>query len=50
MSALFKRNAAYRQDGEKAVAARLVRVAMILSFTLAGVAGAYFGTLYLITH
>ena len=29
---------------------RSVRMAMILSFSILGVAGAYFGTLYLIAH
>lgn len=49
MRVLLSRNAPYRQEGS-AVAPRVVRIAMVLSLTLVGVAGAYFGTLYLITH
>ena len=48
MRILLSKNGPYRQEG--AEAPRLVRFAMILSVALAGVAGAYFGTLYLIAH
>ena len=50
MTVLLSKNGPYRQEGAEAEAPRLVRIAMILSLALVGVAGAYFGTLYLITH
>jgi hypothetical protein len=36
--------------GAEAAARRSMRLALILSVALLGVAGAYFGTLYLIAH
>jgi hypothetical protein len=39
-----------QQEGAEAAAQRSVRMAMILSLALLGLAGAYFGALYLIAH
>jgi hypothetical protein len=50
MRVLVNKNAPYQHEGAEAAAQRLARIAMILSLALIGVAGAYFGSLYLITH
>jgi hypothetical protein len=50
MRVLVSKNAPCRQEGTGAAAQSFVRFAMILSLALLGVAGAYFGALYLIAH
>jgi hypothetical protein len=44
------KNGPDQQDGIEAAVQRSVRIALILSLSVVGIAGAYFGALYLITH
>jgi hypothetical protein len=50
MRALVGKNAPYRHEGEEEAARRVARAAMILSLVLLGLAGAYFGSLFLIAR
>ena len=50
MRGLIGKNGLYQQGGTEAVVHRSARMALILSFSILGVAGVYFGALYLIAH
>ncbi len=50
MNVLVSKNGPNQQEGTAAAAERSVRMAMILTISILGVAGAYFGALYLIAH
>ena len=50
MRLLVSKNGPNQQQGTEVAAQRSVRLAMILSLSILGVAGAYFGALYLIAH
>ena len=50
MNVLVSKNGPNQQEATEAAAQRFVRMALILSLSILGVAVAYFGALYLITH
>ena len=50
MRGLISKNGLYQQGGTEAAVHRSARMALILSFSILGVAGVYFGALYLIAH
>ena len=50
MTVLVSKNGPDQQERTEAAAQRSVRLAMILSLSILGVAGAYFGALYLVAH
>jgi len=50
MGVLVGKSGPGQQAGMEVVAQRSMRVAMILSLSILGLAGAYFGALYLIAH
>jgi hypothetical protein len=50
MSVLVRKNGLDQQEVTEAVVQRSVRLALILSYSILGVAAVYFGTLYVISH
>jgi hypothetical protein len=50
MTVLVSKNGPDQQERTEAAAQRSVRLAMILSLSILGVAGVYFGALYLVAH
>ncbi|MGA3015647.1 MAG: hypothetical protein ABSF62_00915 [Bryobacteraceae bacterium] len=50
MKVLVNNNGPNQQKGTEMATQHSVRLAMILSLSILGVAGAYFGALYLIAH
>jgi len=50
MSVLVSKSGRQRQEGTEAAVQRSARMALILSLSILGVAGVYFGALYLIAH
>jgi len=50
MNVLVSKNGPNRQEGTEVAAQRTMRMTLLLSFTILGVAVAYFAGLYLITH
>ena len=50
MTVLVSKNGLKQQEGIEAAAQPLVRMALIVSLSILGIAGAYFGSLYLIAH
>ncbi|MGO9255907.1 MAG: hypothetical protein ACLQU1_06360 [Bryobacteraceae bacterium] len=50
MTVLVSKNGPKQQEAIEPAAQSFVRMAMILSLSILGIAGAYFGALYWITH